>query len=89
MNILVWLVVGGAIGWIASIFMGTDDRQGLFLNVVVGIVGAALGGWLFGGSGGVATINQGSLTVNSVMVSLVGAIVLVAAIKLLRRSSLF
>jgi uncharacterized membrane protein YeaQ/YmgE (transglycosylase-associated protein family) len=82
MNIILWLVVGGVIGWVASIFMGTDGRQGLFLNVVVGIVGAALGGWLFGGG---ATINQGSLSVNSIMVSLVGAVLLIAALKLLRR----
>ena len=83
MNIIVWLVVGGLIGWLASIFMGTDGRQGLLLNVVVGIVGAALGGWLFGGG---ATINQGSLTVNSIMISLVGAVLLVAALKLLNRA---
>lgn len=82
MNIILWLVIGGVIGWVASIFMGTDGRQGLFLNVVVGIVGAALGGWLFGGG---ATINQGSLSVNSIMVSLIGAILLIAAVKLLRR----
>lgn len=85
MNILVWLIVGGLIGWVASIVMGTDGRQGLVLNIVVGIVGAALGGWLFGGAGGVATINQGSLTMNAIMVSLVGAVILVAAVKLLRR----
>lgn len=83
MNILVWLIVGGLIGWVASIFMGTDGRQGLVLNVVVGIVGAALGGWLFGG--GAATINQGSLSLNSIIISLVGAVVLVAVVKLLRR----
>ncbi len=46
MNIVIWLVVGGVIGWVASLLMGTDGRQGIVLNVVVGIVGAALGGWL-------------------------------------------
>lgn len=82
MNIIVWLIVGGLIGWVASILMGTDGRQGLLINVVVGIFGAALGGWFFGGG---ATINQGSLSVYSIMVSLVGAVVLIAVLKLLRR----
>lgn len=81
MSILVWLLIGGLIGWVASIFMGTDGRQGLLLNVAVGILGAALGGWLFGG----ATINEGSLSVNSIVVSLVGAALLIGALKLLRR----
>lgn len=81
MNIIVWLVVGGLIGWVASMVMGTDGRQGIILNVVVGIIGAALGGWLFGGA---STINQGSLTVNGLMVSLVGAVALIAVIKVFR-----
>ena len=84
MNIIVWLIVGGLIGWIASIFMGTDGRQGIILNVVVGIVGAALGGWLFGGAFGTATINQGNLSLSGIMVSLVGAVLLIAAMKLFR-----
>ena len=82
MGILLWLVIGGIIGWIASILMGTDGRQGLILNMVVGIVGAALGGWLFGGD---ATINQGSLSVNSIVVSLIGAILFIGALKLIRQ----
>lgn len=84
MNILVWLIVGGLIGWVASVMMGTDGRQGLILNVVVGIVGAALGGWLFGGAFGASTINQGNLSLSGLMVSLVGAILLIAALKLFR-----
>jgi uncharacterized membrane protein YeaQ/YmgE (transglycosylase-associated protein family) len=84
MNILIWLVVGGLIGWVASVFMGTDGRQGLILNVVVGIVGAALGGWLFGGAFGTSPINQGNLSLSGVMVSLVGAIILLAAVKFFR-----
>jgi len=84
MNILIWLVVGGLIGWAASVFMGTDGRQGLILNVVVGIVGAALGGWLFGGAFGTSTINQGNLSLSGVMVSLVGAIILLGIVKFFR-----
>lgn len=84
MNIIIWLVVGGLIGWVASVLMGTDGRQGLVLNVVVGIVGAFLGGWLFGGAFGASTINEGNLSLSGIMVSLVGAIILIAALKLLR-----
>lgn len=84
MNILIWLIVGGLIGWVASMLMGTDGRQGLLLNVVVGIVGAFLGGWLFGGAFGTSTINEGNLSISGIMVSLVGAIILIAALKLFR-----
>lgn len=86
MNIIIWLVVGGLIGWVASVLMGTDGRQGLFLNVVVGIVGAALGGWLFGGAFSTTTINQGNLSLSGIMVSLVGAVLLIALMKLVRRA---
>lgn len=86
MNIIIWLAVGGLIGWAASILMGTDNQQGLVLNVVVGILGAFLGGWLLSGLGGASTINQGNFSVTSVLVSLVGAIVLIALLKLVRRA---
>jgi uncharacterized membrane protein YeaQ/YmgE (transglycosylase-associated protein family) len=84
MNIIIWLVVGGLIGWVASIFMGTDGRQGVLLNVVVGIVGAFLGGWLFGGAFGTSTINEGNLSLSGLMVSLVGAVILIAVMKFFR-----
>lgn len=86
MNIIVWLVIGGLIGWVASLFMGTDGRQGILLNVVVGILGAALGGWLFGSAFGTSTINQGNLSLGGIMVSLVGAVILIAAMKFIRRA---
>lgn len=81
MNIIIWLVVGGLVGWVASMLMGTDGRQGITLNVIVGIVGSALGGWLFSGA---STINEGNLSLNALMVSLVGAVALIAALKLFR-----
>jgi uncharacterized membrane protein YeaQ/YmgE (transglycosylase-associated protein family) len=84
MNIIIWLVVGGLIGWVASIVMGTDGRQGILLNVVVGIVGAFLGGWLFGGAFGGSTINEGNLSFSGLMVSLVGAVILIAVMKFFR-----
>ena len=86
MNILIWLLIGGLIGWAASVLMGTDNRQGIILNVVVGIVGAALGGWLFGGAFGTSTINQGDLSFSGILVSLVGAVVLIAILKFIRRA---
>ena len=58
MNIVVWLVIGGLIGWLASVVMRTDGQQGILLNVVVGVVGAILGGWLLSPLVGVSTINQ-------------------------------
>jgi uncharacterized membrane protein YeaQ/YmgE (transglycosylase-associated protein family) len=86
MNILVWLVVGGLIGWLASIVMGTDGRQGIALNVVVGIVGAVLGGWLLSGVMGTSTINQGNFTLGGLLVSFLGAVLLLALIRLVRRA---
>ena len=77
MNLIVWLVVGGIVGWLASIIMKRDAQQGIILNVIVGIVGALLAGWLISPLVGVGSINDG-LSVGSFLVSLVGAIVLLA-----------
>ena len=82
MNLLTWLVIGGLLGWFASMFMGTNDRQGIVLNVVVGIVGAVLGGWLLSGLFGSSTINQGNFSLSGLLVSLLGAIILLALVKL-------
>ena len=82
MNTVIWLVVGGMIGWLASLVMGTDNRQGIILNVVVGIVGAVLGGWFLSGIFGVSTINQGDFSLNGLLVSFLGAVILLALAKL-------
>ncbi|MEI7446951.1 MAG: GlsB/YeaQ/YmgE family stress response membrane protein [Burkholderiales bacterium] len=87
MNLLIWLVVGGVIGWIASMIMRTDAQQGMLLNVVVGIVGAMLGGWLISPLVGVGTINQSNFSVGAMVVSLVGAVILLAIVNLFRRGS--
>lgn len=84
MGIIIWLIVGGIVGWIASMIMRTNAQQGMILNVVVGIVGAVLGGWLISPLVGVGTINDG-LTVGTFAVSLVGAIILLAIVNLFRR----
>jgi len=87
-NIILWLIVGGIIGWLASIIMKTDAQQGITLNVVVGIVGAMLGGWLLAPMLGTGTINQNNLSLTSLVVSLLGAVILLAIVNLLRRGSL-
>lgn len=82
MGLIVWLVVGGVIGWLASLVMRTDAQQGILLNIVVGIVGAFIGGLLFAGG----SINNG-ISVASFVVSLVGAIILLGIVNLLRRGA--
>ena len=83
MNIVLWLIVGGIVGWLASIVMRTDAQQGILLNVVVGIAGAFLAGLLFNGG----TINQG-LTVGTFLMSLLGAIILLAIVNMFTRRRL-
>jgi uncharacterized membrane protein YeaQ/YmgE (transglycosylase-associated protein family) len=84
MGILVWLIVGGVVGWLASIVMRTDAQQGILLNVVVGIVGALLAGFVVSPLLGIGTINQG-ITIATFLVSLVGAVILLAIVNLFRR----
>ncbi len=81
-GIIIWLVVGGVVGWLASMVMRTDAQQGILLNIVVGIVGAFLAGLVLGGG----SINEG-ITVESFLYSLLGAIVLLAIVNLVRRGS--
>jgi len=81
MGIILWLIIGGVIGWLASMIMRTDAQQGIFLNIIVGIVGAFLGGLIFSGG----SINNQPLTIYSFLVSLLGAVVLLAIVNLARR----
>lgn len=83
MGIIMWLIVGGLIGWLASLIMRTNGQQGIFLNIIVGIVGAFLGGLILSGG----TINQGDISVTSILVSLLGAVILLAIVNLVRRGS--
>jgi uncharacterized membrane protein YeaQ/YmgE (transglycosylase-associated protein family) len=87
MNLIVWLVVGGLLGWVASMIMRTDAQQGVVLNVIVGIIGALLGGWFISPLVGVPTINQGAFSAGALLVSLVGAIILLAIVNLVRRGT--
>lgn len=87
MNLLIWLIVGGVIGWLASIVMKTNGQQGIVLNVVVGIVGALIAGWLISPMLGIGTINQNNFSAPALMVSFIGAVILLAVVNLLRRGS--
>ncbi|WP_133477849.1 GlsB/YeaQ/YmgE family stress response membrane protein [Cognatilysobacter segetis] len=86
MGFIIWLIVGGIIGWVASMIMKTDAQQGALMNIVVGIVGAVLGGWLGGmllGDGG--SINSGDFSLSGLLMSLLGAVVLLAIVNMFRR----
>ena len=84
-NFILWLLFGALVGWLASIVMRTDAQQGPLLNIVVGIVGAFIGGllanWLgFGG----ANINQSNFSLIALLVSFIGAVILLAIVNLVR-----
>jgi uncharacterized membrane protein YeaQ/YmgE (transglycosylase-associated protein family) len=86
MGIILWLIIGGVVGWLASIVMRRDASQGIILNVVVGIIGAMLGGWLIGPLIGAPSINSGELSAGSLLVSFLGAVVLLAIVNLITRA---
>ena len=87
MNLIVWLVVGGILGWIASLVMKTDGQQGIILNVVVGIVGALIAGFVIAPMFGTGTINTNDFSVSGLLVSFLGAAILLAIVNMFRRGS--
>jgi len=87
MNLIILLIVGGVLGWIASLIMRTDGQQGILLNIVVGIVGAILAGFVLNPLIGGGNIMSGNLSLSAILVSLLGAVVLLAIINLFRRGS--
>lgn len=86
MGIILWLIIGGVVGWLASIVMRRDGSQGIILNIVVGIVGALIGGWLIGPVVGAPSINSGEISFASLLVSFLGAVILLAIVNLITRS---
>lgn len=82
-NLILWLLFGALVGWLASLVMRTDAQQGTLLNIVVGIIGALIGGFLFGAN----TINQSDFDLTSLLVSFVGAVVLLAIVNIVRRGT--
>jgi uncharacterized membrane protein YeaQ/YmgE (transglycosylase-associated protein family) len=85
MGLIIALIIGGIIGWLASIIMRTDAQQGIILNVVVGIVGSLLGGFLLSGLIGGGSIMAGNFDIRSLIAALLGAIILLAIVNLFRR----
>jgi uncharacterized membrane protein YeaQ/YmgE (transglycosylase-associated protein family) len=83
-NFIVWLIAGAIIGWLASRLMGTDGQQGTLLDIVVGVVGAFIAGWFLTPLFGISTINQSNVSLPALMVSLLGAIILLAVVRVLR-----
>ena len=86
--LLTWIliiIVGGILGWLASIVMRTDAQQGILLNVIVGIIGAILGGLILGPLIGGGSITSGSFDIMSLLVSFLGAVILLAIVNLFRR----
>jgi len=83
-NFLIWIIAGAVIGWVASIIMRTNRRQGLIADMLVGIVGAFLAGWFLSPLFGVGTINQGDFSLPALLVSLGGAVIVLAISKLFR-----
>ena len=86
-NFIIWIVVGGLLGWIASMIMRTDAQQGTLMNIVVGIVGAFLAGIFLSPLFGVATINQNNFSLAALSVSLPGAVILLAVLNFFRRGT--
>nr|WP_027079597.1 GlsB/YeaQ/YmgE family stress response membrane protein [Luteimonas mephitis] len=85
MSFIIWLIVGGIIGWLASMIMKTDAQQGVILNIVVGIVGSFLGGFFIAPLLGTGTVNSGDFSIMGLLASLIGAIILLAIVNLFRR----
>lgn len=88
MNLILVIIVGGILGWLASLIMRTDARQGILLNIVVGIVGALLAGFLLNPLIGGGNIMAGDFSASALLVSLLGAVVLLAIVNLFRRGSM-
>jgi uncharacterized membrane protein YeaQ/YmgE (transglycosylase-associated protein family) len=86
-NFIIWVIVGGLIGWVASIIMRTDAQQGLLLNIIVGIIGAFLAGLVLTPLFGIGTINQGEFSLPGLLISLLGAVILLAIVNLFRRGT--
>lgn len=84
-NLIIWLIAGAIIGWVASILMKTDGQQGTMIDIVVGIVGAFIAGLVLTPLLGIGTINDNNFSISALLVSLLGAVALLAIVRALRR----
>jgi uncharacterized membrane protein YeaQ/YmgE (transglycosylase-associated protein family) len=87
MNFIIWIVIGGMLGWIASVIMRTTSQQSILLNVVVGIIGALLSGWLIAPMVGTGTVSQSDFNLGALVVSLLGSVILLAIVNLYQRGA--
>lgn len=87
-NFIVWLIAGAIVGWVASLIMSTDGRQGTIIDIVVGVVGAFIAGLVLTPVFGISTINENNFSFPAFMVSLLGAVILLAVVKFFRRGGL-
>jgi uncharacterized membrane protein YeaQ/YmgE (transglycosylase-associated protein family) len=87
MGLILALIIGGIIGWLASIVMRTDAQQGILLNIVVGVVGAVLGSFLLAPLLGGGNLLSGAFDIRTLLVALLGAIILLAIVNLFRRGA--
>ena len=83
-NFIIWLIIGGIVGWLASVVMRTDAQQGVFLNIVVGVVGSFIGGLILRSMG---KINDNDFSISAIIAAFVGALILLAIVNLIRRGS--
>ena len=81
MEILLWILFGGIIGWVASLIMKTDAQQGLVLNIIVGIIGTLIGGWVMNFFG---QTDPSGFSLYSFLVALLGSVILIAVVKMIR-----
>ena len=86
-NFIIWLIVGAVLGWLASMLMNRNGQQGVLLDIIVGIVGAFIGGFLLAPLFNTGTINQGDFSLSGLIVSFLGAVILLAIVNLFRRGA--
>jgi len=86
-NFIIWIILGGVLGWLASIVMHTNASQGKLLNIVVGVVGSFLAGMLLTPLFGTSTINQNNFSMPALLVSFLGAVILLGIVNFFRRGS--
>lgn len=85
MDFIIWILVGALAGWVASMIMKTDAQMGALANIVVGIIGAFIGGFVLNNVLGMK-VNSGSLSVPGILAAIFGAVILLAILKLVRRA---
>lgn len=82
MNFIIWIIVGALAGWIASMIMKTNEQMGALANIIIGIIGALLGGWVIGLLG--FDVAAGELSIPSILTAILGACILIAILKAIR-----